>query len=344
MPKIKKNNKKQQVYSKKYIYLVSNAINHLEKTTNILGKFKKPKNLEDLTQLTFSVKKHYQPHINGNVIEESLTTFNETILLCHRNGSSMVPFKHNNKSILVNITSEFDIYDLVWTNKKVTISLNNNTYDKLSQKISSNDSEEDDNKYEQMKLEEKMLENNDFEGEKLIDENDIIDLDIDRKINNVDEIENEEEKEEMIDEIKKLNKDLKEDENSTASKYKNTASDILKQLEEEILSKKSNKKKIIKLLKFDDKNRTNKSNNMKQEYDSDSSYDSDDSDDSPSSSFDQFELFNNIFDSVKENKDKSYNKSIKMKKTNNSIFTFKFGLCHQEKKIYLTEVKIILSK
>ena len=353
MPKTKKNKQnnstKQHKYKTKYIYLISNIVNHLEKKTKILGKFKKPENLEKLTHITINIKKKkkpYQPHINGNVIGKTLTTFNETIILCHRIGSNMVPFKHNNKSVFVNITSEFDIYDLVWTNKKETININNSIYDELNQKISSNDSGgEDDiinNRNEQMKLEEKLLKN-DFEGEKLINEDDIIDLNIEKKIDNVDQIENEEEREEVKNEIKKLKKDLaEEDENITVTKYKNNAFDRLKALEDVILNDNSDKNKIIKLLKFNNNNnnQTNKNNNMDNDSDS---YNSSDSSDS-SESFDQFELFNKIFDTVKKNKDGSYNKSTKMKKTNNSLFTFKFGLCHQKKKVYLTEIKITLLK
>ena len=332
MPKTKKKHHK---YSTRYIYLLSNVKNHSEKVRNILGKFKKPENLEKLTDIDFIIKEKYQPHINGNVIDDTLTISNEILILCHREGSMMVPFKHNNKTISANITNEFDIYDLVWTNKKETISVDNTTYDELNQKISSNESGDDDtikNTNEQMVLEEIMLKN-DFEGEKLLNNEDIIDLDIEKKIDNINEIKNEDEREEFKNEIKKLKKDLKEeDKNIITTNYKDSAFNRLKALENEILNGKSDKTKITQILKFNNNNHNN--------IDNDSDSDSSDSDES----FDQKQLFNQIFNTVKTNKDGSYNKSIKMKKTNNFLFTFKFGLCHNEKKIYLTNVKIVLSK
>lgn len=299
MPKTKKNkHRNKKKFSEKYYYLISTIEN------KIISKVKK-KNTKSNNKLIFLIEKKYEPHINNNVINGNIIPFNgltETIRICEfiEKTNNFKPSKINNILFKINITTDIDLNDLKWSNKKIE-----------------NGDDDNDNKEED------------------IDEDTIVDWNIE---NNIDDIDDKKEKKEIMEDIEKHKKDQKKEKNGNNPFLELRQFENNKEQKFNLIVKNNgitkNKKKNNGNTNSDDDD--DDDSDSSDYSDSDDSYVSE----SSSSGYEYDYHFNNIFNTVTRNKDGSNNKSPFYYRYKNKNCKFYFELNHEKKKIYLVKFLI----
>ncbi len=344
MPKTKKNkhkSKDKQKYSGRYYYLISTIGNE------IISKVKK-KDIKSNDKLIFLIDKNYEPHINNNIINGNIIPINnifEILRICVfiKENETFKPAKINNILFKIDITNDIDLNDLKWSNKKNL----NEDVDVLIEGIYKNADDDNSNKNnnnEAIKFEIKHLQNYDIKEEN-IDESTIVDWNIEKNINKIDD---KKEKNKIIKDIKKHKKDQEEEKKENDScDEKNNPFFKLKQIEN---NKEQKFNLIVKnngISKNKEKNYDNTNNDFSDDYSNSSNGDDDDENyndssinESSSSAYEHDHHFNNIFDSVIKNQDGSNNKSPLYYKYKGTNCKFYFELDHDKKKIYLVKFLI----